>query len=282
MTAAVTPGLFVVGTSLTGTAGATALNQMLAVMAELPGGSAIASLTIAGGIITPATMAVLVDTEGAAASDDLTNAYTTNMPSGRFLLLRSTASARNVVVKHLAGGDGQFNLADDADFTLDQADQAIMFFNVGSQWVEMFRQYGTAAADQRAYLGLTKGTGSTQIPTNADLAITKSFTSSEMSISSGMHSGDVAHGLGVLPKIIQLVAVCKTTEENFSVGDEVEPGGEIDDGSPSGATVGVNSTSMWVKCAVATNPIVAGRRAGAGGLVRLTNANWRLKMRAFA
>lgn len=266
MTAAVSSGAFVVGGALSGTAGAALLNQMVAIMAELPGGAAGASLTIAGGLVTPATASIVVDTEGAASTDTLTNLVTTNHPAGRIVIVRAASSDRVVTLAHASGGDGEMNMADNANFVLDATDKYWVGIRSGTTWFELFRQYGTDVAAHRTYLGMP---------------LANSFLSNSITISSGQHSGNIAHGLGGTPTLLQVIAICQTDEEGFNTDDVVVPGGDINDGSPSGVTVGASSASVWLKCAVATNPIVAGRRAGAGGLVRLTNANWRLKIRAW-
>lgn len=112
--------------------------KMLAVTKELPGGAeAITELTISTGSITPTTAAHTVDTEGDAASDDLTNIAITNMPEGRRLLLRAADSTRTVVLKHLSGGDGQISLKKGGDLVLDDIDRSIELILLGTTWKEI-------------------------------------------------------------------------------------------------------------------------------------------------
>lgn len=113
---------------------------------QLLGAQAAQALTIASGSVTPNRAIVVLDTEGAASSDDLTNVAVTNLEEGRFLLLRSTADARNVVVKNASGGSGQLLTADGADFTLDTTKMWIGFYRSGTDWVEVLRSYGLAAS----------------------------------------------------------------------------------------------------------------------------------------
>lgn len=59
------------------------------------------SITISGGAISPVTSYVKVDTQGSAATDDLTSI--TGGMDGQLLVLRSVSAARVVTVKDVAG-----------------------------------------------------------------------------------------------------------------------------------------------------------------------------------
>src|SRR5579883_1961260 len=100
-----------------------AQRDMLGVIAELLGGAAEGTLAIAAGAVTPTAAVHSIDTEGGAATDDLTNIATTNHPDGRLLVIRCANNARSVVVKHNAGGAGQIALASAADLTLKDTTQ---------------------------------------------------------------------------------------------------------------------------------------------------------------
>lgn len=131
----------------------TAQDAMLAVLRELLGGSAETTLTIAGGAVTPTAALHAIDTEGAAASDDLTNILTTNHPEGRLLVISPASDARDVVVKHAAGGAGQILLADGADLTLSDSTMHLVLKRVGTDWKEVDRSYGKEKAAARSFLG---------------------------------------------------------------------------------------------------------------------------------
>lgn len=105
---------------------------------------ALSTLTIATGSITPTGQGHLIDTEASAANDDLTNIVTTNLPEGKFLLVRAANDARTVVLKHAAGGAGQIHLADNSDLSLDSINAWAMLIRVGADWYEMFRSVGPA------------------------------------------------------------------------------------------------------------------------------------------
>lgn len=128
------------------------------VIAEMLGGSAEASYTIASGAITPTVGVFSVDTEAAAVTDDLTTLVTTNFPIGRLALLRSVDPARDVVVKHNAGGGAKFIMSDGADLTLDDPTQYLLVQRRGADWYDVLRGYGSNKTAARAYLGLAIGT----------------------------------------------------------------------------------------------------------------------------
>ena len=122
----------------------TALEDQLKGIKQIPGaGIAEQALTIATGSITPASGAsgiLLIDTEAAAATDDLTNMSVTNFDDGSLILLHSASSARVIVVKNAAGGSGQFTLKSSGDFTLgDTARHWLLVKRSGTTWAEVAR-----------------------------------------------------------------------------------------------------------------------------------------------
>lgn len=109
---------------------------------ELIGAQAETTITIASGVATPAVRnggAHLIDTEGAAPADDLTNLATTNTPAGRWLLIRGANASRAVTVKHLAGGSGEISLRDGVDYLLDNAAKFLLLQLRGTTWTEILR-----------------------------------------------------------------------------------------------------------------------------------------------
>jgi len=123
----------------TNAAAKTAQDDMLAVLREQLGGSAEATLTIASGSVTPTVGCQTIDTEGAAAADDLTNIVTTNHPDGRLLLIRCVSAARVVTVKHNAGGAGQITLVGSADVVLNATTKWLLLKRNGANWEEVGR-----------------------------------------------------------------------------------------------------------------------------------------------
>lgn len=97
------------------------------------------SITIASGAITATSSYVLLDTEGGAASDDLTTI--TDGTTGQRLLLQTASSARDVVVKH---GTGNIYLSGGVDFTLDTLRCFLELVAVGSEWREVSHSHNHA------------------------------------------------------------------------------------------------------------------------------------------
>ncbi|MEW6263390.1 MAG: phage tail protein [Thermodesulfobacteriota bacterium] len=119
----------------------TGLESILAGIKELLGGAAESTLTIASGSVTPTAAVHSVDTEGAVASDDLTNISQTNHPDGRLLLIRCVSASRAVVLKHSAGGIGQLSLIGGADLTLNNVGYWIMLKRTGNLWEEILNNF---------------------------------------------------------------------------------------------------------------------------------------------
>ena len=92
------------------------------------------TLTIAGGVITATGTRHQVDTEGAAASDDVDTIN--GFAGGRLLVLNALESARTVVLK-----DGTGNLRLAGDCTLDhETDTIVLVYRSGSAaWTELCR-----------------------------------------------------------------------------------------------------------------------------------------------
>lgn len=110
---------------------------------QIPGaGVAETTLTIASGVITPpgggpGTFAV--DTEAAAANDDLTNIALTNIPDGSEIWIHPANSARSMTVKHNAGGSGTIMLSTGGDFTLGNTTHILKLKRQGTTMVEVGR-----------------------------------------------------------------------------------------------------------------------------------------------
>lgn len=95
------------------------------------------SETIAAGVITVETSFVSVDTEAAAATDDLDTIN--GLYAGSILILKATSSARDVVVK-----DGTGNIRCAGDFTMDNTDDRIVLMSDGTNWLELARSNNSA------------------------------------------------------------------------------------------------------------------------------------------
>ena len=111
---------------------------------ELLGGGPAEALTIATGSVTPTVAFLIVDTEAAAAADDLANIVPTNHGDGKLIAVTSANAARVVTLKHLATGSGQIQLRDSIDAILDSTDKVIFLRRAvtGDKWVEVLRNWG--------------------------------------------------------------------------------------------------------------------------------------------
>lgn len=77
---------------------------------------------------------ITVDTEAAAATDDLDTMNATGVRNGQMVVMQAANSARTVVVKD---GTGNFRLG--GDMTLDNAEDTLTVIRRGSNWYEMAR-----------------------------------------------------------------------------------------------------------------------------------------------
>lgn len=120
----------------------TGLEALLSGVKQIPGAaSAELPVTISGGAITPAGGGgiLVIDTESAAATDDLANIVQTNYPDNACILLRNSNAARFVVLKHAATGSGQMFLDRNADYVLDDTKKYILLQRRGTDWYEVVR-----------------------------------------------------------------------------------------------------------------------------------------------
>lgn len=105
---------------------------------------------------------------------------------------------------------------------------------------------------------------------------TKEYVSAEQVITAGSVI-TLTHGLGVMPKQVQVTLMCKSAEHGYSVGDETEA---LRDSTANsyGIQSGRNSTSIR---AITSSAGIAVTNA-AGNYIAATPANWRLIVRAWA
>lgn len=118
------------------------LEALIASLRQVPGAASVElAATISGGSITPAGAGgiIVVDTEAAAATDDLANILQTNYPDNACILLRNANAARVVTLKHAATGSGQMFLGRSADAVLDDTKRWLLLQRRGTDWYEVDR-----------------------------------------------------------------------------------------------------------------------------------------------
>lgn len=104
----------------------------------------------------------------------------------------------------------------------------------------------------------------------------REYISAEQTITSGTVT-TLAHGLGVMPKQVQVTAICKTAEAGYAVGDEIPM---HNDATTNSYNYGVGRNVTNIRCICGSAGIAAINASGV--LTPITNANWRLIVRAWA
>lgn len=115
------------------------LEAVRSVVAQLPGGQPVESLTISSGSIAPARGVVRVDTEAGEPTDDLASIAAASLPEGSLLLLSIASASRVVRVRHQIGSAGQVRLSDGQDLTINGRERWLLLHRVGTDWEELAR-----------------------------------------------------------------------------------------------------------------------------------------------
>ncbi len=124
--------------------GATEVSSLVIARSSLAG-QVVSSATIATGVISPIrsaqTQQYIVDTQAAAASDDLDTISTSGFVNGDILEIRGASAARIVTVKD---DTGNIKLANNVDFLTGDSTYSIFVQYVSTldKWVEIFRTPG--------------------------------------------------------------------------------------------------------------------------------------------
>jgi len=109
----------------------------------------------------------------------------------------------------------------------------------------------------------------------------KEFISTDQAIvNGGIHT--IAHGLGVVPKLVQVYMRCKVAHYNHEIGDVVLANHTVlpwYGNGHFGSTIETNSTNVVMT--TATSGLLVGNLA-TGGIAAATAANWDFFIKAFA
>lgn len=224
-----------------------------------PGGT----LTIASGVVTAGNFSqYLIDTEGGAASDDLDTIN--GGVSGKELVLMLANASHNVVLKHdSTPGAGSIYNPSGQDITLDTAqDNVLLRYDLAlGYWIV-----------QSIALVTTK------LP-----IFTSSFTSSDQTFSFGT-AVTVAHGLGVVPKIVITQLICQSADAGFATNDIVSIANSSTDADGGGTSRGfvtwIDSTN--INCRFEQQGYLLANKTNGAAQTAITAANWKLRIIAYA
>ena len=117
---------------------------------------------------------------------------------------------------------------------------------------------------------------------NIGVSSLKTYTSSDQTITSaGVLT--LAHSLGAVPAIVSCFLVCQTGEFNYTAGDIVCIGNDaITSSSPYGMSITVDATNLTIRFGVNASTFVLLDKTAGTGPSALTNANWKLRVKAWA
>jgi len=110
---------------------------------------------------------------------------------------------------------------------------------------------------------------------------TKSYTSADQTITAA-GALTLAHGMGVAPEFVFMYLICQTNEAGYTAGNVVW-GNPINAGAvaSNGLSLKVDATNITVRIGSAANPITISHGTTGVG-TGLTNANWKLRFKAWA
>jgi len=108
-----------------------------------------------------------------------------------------------------------------------------------------------------------------------------SYDSGDITVTSAA-GATLTHGLGGQPRLIQIWLKCATTEGGYAVGEEVliQAGENADNTQARGLSVIANSTQIKYRIGSDANAFLI-LAADTGNRLSITNANWRLIIRAY-
>jgi len=113
------------------------------------------------------------------------------------------------------------------------------------------------------------------------IAFTKSFTSSDQVITSGGVL-TIAHGLGAIPFDVAAFLVNQTAELGYSIGDvlKIDAGPHADGTAQKNQAIVPDATNLNVRFGV-DSPTYNIIRKDTGAAAGITNANWKLRLKAW-
>lgn len=205
----------------------------------------------------------------------ITNQFTEGDPGSSIPATVVTADWLNALQEEIAG------VIEGAGDTLDKPDNGQLLAAIDTLIAAAIAGFNLAdgsvtAAKLAATLDLSGKT--LTMPAHLIPVFTKSFESSEQTVPSVAGAVSVAHSLGAVPKLFSASLRCKTAEGGYSVGDEVDLELTYGNSSSRGGHAFANSTNVGASMVGST--MILNKTTGSG--LYITEANWRLVLRAFA
>lgn len=222
-----------------------------------------ANLTALAGLTLAANKLLYATGAGALAQADLT-------AFGRSIAALTDAAAARTLFELVKGTAAGNIVALDGNARLPAVD--------GRNVTNVTPGAGTVTETQlAATLNLSSKT-LTLPPANTP-ALVPSYTSPEQTISNA-GTATLTHGLGAIPKLVQLRLVCKAGDAGYSIGDEII-WGTVMAGNDRGVGITVSATEIIYRFLNNASPMVYTNKS-TGAITTLTNASWRLVIRAWA
>lgn len=222
--------------------------------------------TIATGAVAVTDQVMIIDTEGAAASDDLTTL--SDMANGQIVILRIANSARNVVVKH---NTGNILLANETDCTLDNTNDTLVAYydsaltkaieisrNVSGQSVSPKYKAGphcvyasAATVTLKSGYSIIDSTGATYLTFTADQTISLASAGAANALDTGSEASNTWYYVYAISDGVNVRGLFSTVNEAVS--------GSIT--LPSGYTLKAQTPYVWRNDG--SSNLIKGRYVGA-------------------
>lgn len=226
--------------------------QNSAVTADKLGADAVTTEKILDANVTTAKIADLNVTTAKIADDAVTLAKLVGASAQYKILARKSASS---------GDFEECSLSELLDFVTGAA-QGDILYRGASAWARL------AAGTSGQFL---KTLGAAANPAWATPIFAQEYTSADTNVTYG-GTGSFSHGLGVIPKLIQMFLVCQTTEAGYAPGDVVAYS------YPESSFTLTSSAIAYAH----TNGAFDLPNKSTGVFTNLTAANWKFRLKAFA
>lgn len=118
-----------------------------------------------------------------------------------------------------------------------------------------------------------------KIATAARPRFTQVYTSSQLTISNA-GGGTLGHGLATAPTLIEVFLVCITAEQGYSIGETIV-WGTFWQSQERGLALSYDTTNLYYRYVAQATPFSYVHKT-TGASAALTNANWRVVIRAWA